>query len=105
MEWQSYIASELHKSYTPLFNSALDDTAKKIFINMLRKKFEWVELQLINKPYLMGETFTVADAYLFTVSNWAKFVSLDISDLNSLQSFLKLVACRPAVREALKAES
>lgn len=105
MEWQSYITSELHKSYTPLFNSDLDDAAKKILVAILRKKYEWVDSQLINKLYLTGETFTVADAYLFTVSNWAKYVALDISDLKHLKRFINLVAERPAVREALRAES
>lgn len=104
MEWQSYITSELHKSFTPLFNPALDDSAKKLLASILRKKYEWVNLQLNNKHYLTGEAFTVADAYLFTVTNWAKYVSLDLCDLSSLQTFMMRVGERPAVQEALKAE-
>jgi glutathione S-transferase len=104
MEWQSYITSELHKSFTPLFNADLDEAAKKILRTILRKKYEWVDAQLNNKLYLTGETFTVADAYLFTVTKWAKYVSLDLSDLSSLQTFMMRVAERTAVQEALKAE-
>lgn len=104
MEWQSYITSELHKSFSPLFNPAFDSTAKSIFADGLRKKFGWVSDQLRGKQYLTGDTFTAADAYLFTVAGWAKYVGLDLSHCDHLQAFLKRVADRPAVREAMKAE-
>ena len=104
MEWQSYTTSELHKSFSPLFNAAFDDSAKAIFKASLRKKYEWVSRQLHDKQYLTGDTFTAADAYLFTVTNWAKGVGVDLSDYTDLRSFLKRVAERPAVREAMKAE-
>ena len=104
MEWQSYITSELHKSFSPLFNRALDAPAKAVFGAILSKKFGWVSGQLRGKSYLTGESFTAADAYLFTVAGWAKYVSLDLSDLEHLQAFLKRVASRAAVQEAMKAE-
>jgi glutathione S-transferase len=104
MEWQSYTTSELHKSFSALFNTALDDSAKAIFKAGLRKKYEWVSGQLHDKEYLTGDTFSAADAYLFTITNWAKAVKLDLSDYTDLQAFLKRVAARPAVREAMKAE-
>jgi glutathione S-transferase len=104
MEWQNYITSELHKTFTPLFNPNLDSSAKKILAGVLRKKYEWVNTQLQSKDYLLGQAFTVADAYLFAVTGWAKYVSLDLVDLKHLQDFLARVAGRPAVREALKAE-
>ena len=104
MEWQNYITSELHKSFTPLFNSNLDATAKKTLGALLRKKYEWLDSQLEGKDHLTGSNFTAADAYLFVVTGWAKFVGLDLSDLANLQRFLQRVATRPAVREALKAE-
>lgn len=104
MEWQNYITSELHKTFTPLFNPDLDGSAKKTLASVLRKKYEWVNTQLQSKDYLLGQSFTVADAYLFAVTGWAKYVSLDLADLKHLQDFLARVAGRPAVREALKAE-
>lgn len=104
MEWQNYITSELHKSFTPLFNPALDAAAKAVIAASLSKKFSWVSAQLRGKAYLTGENFTAADAYLFTVSGWAKYVNVDLSDFQHLQTFLKLVASRPAVQEAMKAQ-
>jgi glutathione S-transferase len=104
MEWQNYITSELHKTFTPLFNPDLDGSAKKTLAGVLRKKYEWVNTQLQSNDYLLGQSFTVADAYLFAVTGWAKYVSLDLADLKHLQAFLARVAGRPAVREALKAE-
>lgn len=104
MEWQNYITSELHKSFTPLFNANFDAAAKVLHAAQLRKKYEWVEAQLSGAGYLTGEDFTAADAYLFTVTGWAKYVNLDLSDLPRLQGFLTRVAARPAVREAMKAE-
>lgn len=104
MEWQNYVTSELHKSFSPLFNTAIDQPAKAVFAAALRKKFGWVSNQLRDRQYLTGDTFTAADAYLFTVAGWAKHVGLDLSDFEHLQSFLQRVAARPAVREAMKAE-
>lgn len=104
MEWQNYITSELHKSFSPLFNPALDAQAKAVFVAILGKKFSWVSDQLRGKPYLLGDTFSAADAYLFTVAGWAKYVGLDLSDFEPLQAFLKRVAARPAVQQAMQAE-
>lgn len=104
MEWQNFVTSELHKGFSPLFNPAFDAAAKTIQAGLLRKKFDWVDSKLAGKNYLTGDDFTVADAYLFTVSGWAKMVALDLSDLAHLQAFLARVAARPAVQAALKAE-
>ncbi len=104
MEWQNYITSELHKSFTPLFNPKFDATAKALHSKLLRKKYEWVDGKLANSDFLTGDSFTAADAYLFTVTNWAKYVSLDLSDLQHLQAFVARVAARPAVHTAMKAE-
>jgi glutathione S-transferase len=104
MEWQNYVTSELHKSFTPLFNPELDAAAKKTLSTVLRKKLQWVDGQLSDRDFLTGKTFTAADAYLFTVLGWTKYVNLDIADLSNIQRFLSTVSQRPAVREALKAE-
>jgi glutathione S-transferase len=104
MEWQNYITSELHKSFTPLFAPGLDADAKRTLVSRLRKKYDWVDAQLAGRPYLTGEAFTAADAYLFVVTAWAKFVQLELGDLQSLQAFMRRVAQRPAVRDAMRAE-
>lgn len=104
MEWQNYITSELHKSFSPLFRPDFDAAAKSTITGLLRKKYEWVDSRLRDSQYLTGDDFTAADAYLFTVTSWAKHVSLNLSDLNHLQRYLERVAERPAVREAMKAE-
>ncbi len=104
MEWQNYITSELHKSFTPLFHNDVDAGAKQALAAVLRKKLEWLDGQLAGRDYLTGDTFTAADAYLFVVLGWAAFVKLDIADLAHLQAFIARVAARPAVRDALQAE-
>jgi glutathione S-transferase len=104
MEWLGYVASELHKSYTPLFNGALDAAAKATLSAGLRKKYEWLDQQLGSRPYLVGDHCTAADIYLFVVSRWSAAVKLDLSDLANLQACLKRVADRPAVQQAMRAE-
>jgi glutathione S-transferase len=102
MEWQNYVSTELHKSFTPLFHNDVD--AKAALAALLRKKMDWLDAQLQHGPYLTGAHFTAADAYLFVVLGWAKFVKLDISDLAHLQAFMRRVAERPAVQAAMRAE-
>jgi glutathione S-transferase len=104
LEWSNYVTSELHKTYTPLFNPDLDAPAKAVLRKVLRKKYEWVDKQLAGKSYLTGENFTIADAYLYVVTNWRRFVDLDLSDLANLNTHLERVAARPSVEAALRAE-
>ncbi len=104
MEWQNYITSELHKSFTPLFHLDLADDVKGTLRGVLRKKYEWLDSRLGENVYLTGDDFTAADAYLFTVTNWAKPVGLGLSGLANLQAFQDRVSARQAVREALKTE-
>ncbi|HEU4665348.1 MAG TPA: glutathione transferase GstA [Dokdonella sp.] len=104
LEWQNYITSELHKTFSALFNPQLDAAAKATHAAALRRKFEWVDGELAGRDFLTGRTFTVADAYLFVVAGWARHVALELSDLAHLQAFLARVAARPAVRAAMQAE-
>jgi len=105
LEWQNYITSELHKSFTPLFNPAFDANAKDIHAAALYKKFEWVSSELAGKKYLTGNSFTAADAYLFVVAAWAKYVKLDLTKLDNLQQYLQLIATRETVQAAMQAEA
>ncbi len=94
------------KGYVPLleFNPAIPEEVKALFRTKLGERFTWVDGQLAGKQYLMGEQFTVADGYLFTVSNWAKVTGVDISSYANLAAFRERVGARPAVVEAMKAE-
>jgi glutathione S-transferase len=104
MEWLNFISSEVHKTFSPLFNSAMPDEGKKLFLAKLRDRLQWVDGRLAGCDYLMGERFCVADAYLFTVTNWSPFVGLAIDDLKNLVAYRARVGARPAVLEALQAE-
>ena len=103
-EWLNFITSEVHKGFSVLFNPAMPDEAKALARTRLMQRFTWVNGQLEGKQYLMGDTFTVADAYLFTVANWAGHVALDIKGLPALAAYIARVAARPAVQAAMKAE-
>ena len=104
MEWLNFITSELHKGFSPLFNPATPEEYKQLARTRLAERLAWVDAQLEGKDYLMGETFTVADAYLFTVAGWGKYVGVDISGLARLSGYKGRVAARPAVQASLKAE-
>ncbi|MCG3188411.1 MAG: Glutathione S-transferase GST-6.0 [Burkholderiaceae bacterium] len=104
MEWLNFITSEIHKSYSPLFNPAMPEEGKVVYRKRLRGRYEYLNQQLEGKSYLMGDAFSVADAYLFTVTNWAPHVFVDIADLAHVQAYQKRIAARPAVQEAMKAE-
>ncbi len=104
MEWLNFITSELHKGFSPLFNPAMPEDAKALARTKLVERFTWVNSQLEGRDHLMGANFTVADAYLFNVMNWARLVAVDLSALAHLQGFAARVAARPAVQAAMKAE-
>lgn len=103
-EWLTFIGTEIHKTFSPLFNPNMPEEGKKISRDKLASRFEWIDRQLEGKQYLMGEHFSVADAYLFTVSNWAKPMNIDLSAFPNLVAYRERVAARPAVQEALAAE-
>ncbi len=103
-EWLNFITSELHKGFSPLFNPAMPEDAKPVFRAKLVERFKWVDSQLAGKQYLMGDEFSVADAYLFTVTSWGGYVGVDTSGLANLGAFMERMKARPAVQEALKAE-
>ena len=104
LEWLNYITSEIHKTFSPLFNPAANDAVKAYVTQMLEKKFDWLNQQLTGKQYLTGDQFTIADAYLFVVANWSNFVGIDLGRWPALKAFQDRVAARPKVQEALAAE-
>jgi glutathione S-transferase len=103
-EWLTFISSELHKTFSPLFNAAMPDEGKKIFRDRLAMRFAYVDKQLAGKNYLMGASFNVADGYLYNMIRWARRVELDLSACPNVVAFEKRMEARPKVIEALKAE-
>ena len=103
-EWLTFIGTELHKGFSPLFNPATPDEYKPMVRERLLLRLQWVDSQLAGKQYLMGDQFTVADGYLFTVTNWTQPTKLDISGLAHLAAYRERVGARPAVQAAMKAE-
>ena len=103
-EWLNFIGTELHKGFAPLFTTGMPDEAKTIAKTRLSSRLQWVDGELAKSPYLMGDTFTVADGYLFTVAGWSKYVGVDISGLANLGAYMARVGARPAVQSALRAE-
>jgi glutathione S-transferase len=103
-EWLNFITSELHKSFGPIFRPTTPDAYKTISRENLGKRFDWLDKQLAGKQYLMGDKFTVADAYLFTVLRWSPRVEIDISKWSNLKAYVDRVAARPKVQAAMKAE-
>lgn len=104
-EWLNYISTELHKSFSPLFNSKHPADLKQQVKDGLAGKFDYVSQRLGDQPYLLGQSFSVADAYLFTVLRWTKLVDIDLARWPVLTAYSARIAERPAVRAALAAES
>lgn len=103
-EWLTFIGTEIHKIFSPLFVPGTPEDYKPQVKQRLLARLQWVDSELAGKPYLMGEQFSVADAYLFTVTNWGQYVGLDISQLKNLVAYRERIAARPAVQAAMKAE-
>ena len=103
-EWLNFITSELHKGFGLMFNPAMPEEAKSLMRTKVTDRLKWVDSQLAGKQYLMGDAFSVADAYLFTVTNWTQYTGIDISGRPNLSAYMARVAARPAVQEAMKVE-
>jgi glutathione S-transferase len=103
-EMLGYINSEIHKTYSPLFKPDTPEATRAERKAYLLKRYQLIEDVLAKQPWLLGDHFTAADAYLFTVTNWAKHVDLDLSGFPALLAFQKRVAERPAVQKAMQEE-
>jgi glutathione S-transferase len=104
LEWLTFISSEVHKNYSPLFNPAVPDEYKTIARAKLGERFGYVEKQLTGKQYLLGDSFSVADAYLFVCLNWSGAVQVDLAPFANLRGFQARVSARPATQAAMQAE-
>jgi glutathione S-transferase len=103
-EWLTFIGTELHKNFGPLFNRATSDDAKQTAKTSIAKRLAYLDEQLAKRQYLIGEAFSVADAYAFTILNWTNFVGIDLKAYPNLGAYMARVAGRPKVQEALRAE-
>ncbi|WP_454616394.1 glutathione transferase GstA [Bradyrhizobium cenepequi] len=104
LEWLNFITTELHKNFSPLFAPVLSDDTKAFFKDRLMGKFKYIDSQLAGRDYLLGNPFTVADGYLFTMLAWADRMKFDLSGLPNLVAYKARVAARPKVQEALTKE-
>ena len=103
-EWLNFITSELHKQFSPMFDPASTDELKNAQRNRIAGRLDWIVKQLGDQPYLTGEQFTVADAYLFTVLNWTRVTGIDLARWPALQAYQTRIAHRPEVKAAMKEE-
>ncbi len=103
-EWLNLVGTELHRSFSPLFVPTTHPDTKATALERLQGRLKWVDGELAGKQYLMGDQFTVADGYLFVVTNWAQYVGLDLSPYPNLVAYRARVGARPAVIAAMKAE-
>ncbi|MDO9382695.1 MAG: glutathione transferase GstA [Hyphomicrobiaceae bacterium] len=102
--WLNFVSSEIHKSFAPLFNAEMPADAKPIFQQKLRDRFAFLDKHFASNDYLMGKTYTLPDAYLFTVLRWGKPMGVDPDTYANLKAYAARVEARPAVQAALKAE-
>ena len=103
-EWLNFLTSEVHKQFSPLFKPNTPEDYKPIAKENLASRFNWINEQLAGKDYLMGKQFTVADAYLFVLTNWTRPTQIDLGKWPNIAAFQKRVAARPKVKEAMQAE-
>lgn len=102
--WLNFIGTELHKTYSPLFDPSVSDEVKAYARANLTKRYTYVNSKLEGQDYLCGNRFSVADAYLFVITNWAGLVKFDLDGFPHLKAFQQRIGARPAVQQALRAE-
>lgn len=103
-EWLGYLNGEMHRNFSPLFNPSMPEAAKQISKDNIARRTAFIEAKLGDKPFLMGENFTVADAYLYVILSWRDRVGVDISAFPKVTALYERVRARPSVKAALKAE-
>lgn len=105
LSWMNFIASEIHKAYSPFFHESYGEESKTVFSTILNKHYAWVDQQLDGQNYLSGSNFTIADIYLFVVTRWADFIGLDLEHFIHLTAFMQRIAHRQTVQDAIAAEA
>ena len=103
-QWLNFISTEIHKSFSPLFNPAAPEAAKQLALATLTRRLDAVAEQLASQPFLLGDHFRVADIYLFVTLSWAQYVDIDLSRWPALVRYADTISGRPAVQKAMKEE-
>jgi glutathione S-transferase len=104
LEWLNFISSEVHKTLGALFNPSLPAECRGVPLALFERRCDWLAGALGEGPFLMGERYTIADPYLFTVLNWTSMLGVDLGRWLALGDYLARVAARPAVQDTLRAE-
>ena len=104
METLNFVATELHKSIGGLFAKGMPEDGRKLIVERITKRLGWLDAQLAKKAYLLGDDYSVADAYAFTVLNWGQWVGIAMKDWPNVSAYMDRVAARPAVQAAMKSE-
>lgn len=104
LEWLNFIATEIHKTLGALFNPRITPEWKEQQIALFGRRAAWLSRQLGDRPYLMGENYSIADAYLFTVLGWCRHFDIDLGSWPNLSAYMARIAARPAVQAAMEAE-
>lgn len=103
-EWLGYVNSEFHKAFGPLFNPAATDDMKKLAIENITRRLDFLDKALAGREYLLDDGYSVVDGYLFTILGWTRYVKLDLSNWPNLGAYATRIGARPAVQAAMKAE-
>lgn len=103
-EWLSFVSADMHRNYTPLFDKDLPPEVRRKALARLGGRLDYLAAHLADRSYLMGDRFTVADAYCFTILNWASYVDLDMTPWPTLIAYHSRVMERPAVQAAMAQE-
>jgi len=104
LEWLNFEGTELHKSFSPMFNPAATPEWKQFATAAIHRHFDFISNHLKDRQFLVGDRFTVADAYLFTILSWAPHVGIDLAKWPTLKSYADRIGARPKVQAALQAE-
>ncbi len=105
LETLAFVSTEVHKGFSSLFNAKLEPATREATVERLLKRVAYLDAQLADRTYLMGEAFSIPDAYLYTVLSWAPMLKVHLGSFSHIARFREAVAGRPAVKEALKTET
>ena len=100
--WLNFVSTELHKQFGPLFAKTTPDEYKKVLIDKIKGRFDTINAHLAKNSFLMGDSFTAPDAYLYTVVGWAKYFDIGLDKWPALKSFMDRVAARPSAQAAFR---
>jgi glutathione S-transferase len=105
LEWLSFIATEMHKNFIPNISPIVPEEAKPVFKRIFLSKLRYVEKELEGKEFITGANFTLADAYLFVVLSWLKYIKIELDEMPNIARYTAKLKARPSIEKSLKEES